>query len=320
MTRKLNLQRLKNKVAQLNGERPATTRKSVFWSPQLPKGEASHEYMVYLLPFPDQDDYPFKERWFYYALGNMKGPDGKSLKDKNGRYINAPLTLKQFGEADPVDELIRKLWDEEGKEEEEAKQDREDAKKLFASQTAYVPVIVKGEESLGVRLWKFSSKNVYERLIELFVKHETYGVLNDPENARWLTVKLVEVPKKKAPMNKKISAIDPEFANEPLSEDSEQIAKWLKEVPDLDDALKFQRHDYDGLKELLVMWSESGQDDDKIAEEGTEGAKVEATEDSEKKAPKKRGRPKKKKEEPQNKEEALQELNDKFFDDDDDDE
>jgi hypothetical protein len=313
--KKLDLNRLKNKVAQLKGEKTTSTRTSIFWTPQLPKGEKEHEYQVYLLPWGPDSDYPFEERWFYYTLGNMKDEKGFSLKDENGRFIQAPLTLKQFGEDDPVEELIRKLWSKEGKEEQEAKQDQEDAKLLFASQTAYIPVIVKGEESLGPRLWKFSSKKVYERLVELFMKHEKYGVLNDPENCRWITVPVVEDPNKKFPMNKKIGNIDPDFDKAPLSEDPAKIKEWLSNIPDLDETLKYQRYDYDSLKKLLLMWAENTSKPAEIDEsEGTEAAKPEKTEKAPKKAP-----PRKNKEqEPLSKEDALKELDDFMNDDDDD--
>ena len=324
MARKLNLSKLKDKVAQLKGEKKTSNRKSIFWTPQLPKGETSAEYLVFMLPWQDLEDYPFKERWFYYSLGNMKDAEGNSMKNEQGHYIKAPLTLKQFGEQDPVDDLIRKLWDIEGKEEDEAKQDREDAKKLFSSQTAYVPVIVKGEESLGVRLWKFSSKVVYERLIELFMK-DRIGDLNDPTNDIWLTVKVVEEPKKPFPLNKKIGSIDLELLDRaPLSDDKEQIEGWLGSIPDLDEALKYQRYDHDGLRKLLFMWADSGAAESALATSGTgteggaKGAKKEDKEDEDK--PKKRGRSSKKKveEEPKNREEALKELSE-FMDDDDDD-
>lgn len=317
MARKLDLSKLKSKVAQLKGDNKTSVRKSIFWSAPLPKGQKSAEYEVFMVPWPDLEDYPFKEKWFYYELGNMKDSTGNSLKDENGRFIKAPLTLKQFGEADPVDDLIRKLWDKEGKEKEEAKNDQEAAKKLFSSQTVYVPVIIKGEEALGVRLWKFSSKKVYERLIELFMKDKV-GDLNDPSNDIWISIKVEEEPSKKWPMNKKIGSIDLELLDRrPLSEDQEQIDKWVSEVPDLDEALKFQKYTSEGLRKLLVMWADSG-DGEVDPSEGTEGAK-------EKEAPeedKKRSRPKKKKEEeksdPKSKAEAMKKL-EGFLDDDDDD-
>lgn len=309
MKRKLDLNKLKNKVARLKGEK-TSSRQSIFWTPRLPKGDTSAEYQVFLVPWPDLEDYPFKERWFYYSLGNMKDADGRSLKDENGRYIKAPLTLKQFGEDDPVENLIRQLWNTEGKEEEEAKQDREDAKNLFAAQTAYIPVIVKGEEELGVRIWKFSSKTVYERLIELFMKPKV-GVLNDPENDIWLSINVVEEPKKKFPMNKKIGSIDLELLDRaPLSDDPEKIEKWLNNVPDLDKALESQKYDFEGLKKLLLLWTETADPtEEKMKDAGTEGGKS-----------KKKTRSKKKKEEPKTKEQVMKELEEFEGDDDDEDE
>jgi len=320
--KKLDLNRLKNKVAQLKGEKPSqtSTRKSVFWSAPLPKGETTKEYSVFLLPWSQDCDYPFEERWFYYALGSMKDEKGFSLKNDKGDFISAPLTLKQFGEPDPIAELLKELWSKEGKEEEEAKQDIEDAKKLSAQQTAYIPVIVKGEESLGPRLWKISSKKIYERLVELFMKQADYGNLIDPENQRWITVTVVEEPKKKYPMNKSIKSVDPKFSKEPLSESQEQIEEWLNNIPNLEDALSSVKYDYNGLKKLLKMWTESVQQTSVDEGEGTEGAssvqKVEKKEDDKKKS----SRPKKKDEEPMKKEEALKELDSFFNDDDDEDE
>jgi hypothetical protein len=286
MVKKLNLDKLKNNLARLSGERPRTSRKSIFWTPQLPDGETSIEYKVYLLPWPDQEDYPFKELWFYYALGGQK--------DENGRFIKAPLTLKQFGEPDPVQASIDELWDSTEVDENGVNQDKELAKKLFASQTAYIPLIVEGEEELGPRLWKFSSSFVHKRLTELFMKYDDYGVLNDPDNARWLTVSVVHVAGKKKPMNKKIGAVDPEFKNRPLSEDPEQIEKWLNGVPELMEAVKWQRHDYAGLQKLLENFANSATPtDEEVNDSGTEHhAAAEAP--SKEPAPKKKGHKSKK--------------------------
>jgi len=312
--KKLDLTKLKNKVAQLKGEKQTTARKSVFWSPSLPKGETTKEWGVYLLPWRPDCDYPFEERWFYYELGNMKDEKGWSLKNDKGDFISAPLTLRQFGEPDPIAELLKELWSKEGKEEEEAKQDVEAAKKLSAQQTAYIPVIVKGEESLGPRLWKISSKKVYERLVELFLKQDEYGNLMDPDNHRWITVTVVEEPKKKYPMNKSIKSVDPKFSKEPLSEKPEQIEEWLSNIPDLEEALRPVKYDYHGLKKLLKLWTEQVQPQQVDEGEGTEGA---AAKPDKKEDDKKKSRPKKKDEEPMKKEEALKEL-DSFFNDDDD--
>ena len=50
-----------------------------------------------ILSFPDNDGQPFKERWFYYNIGNNPG-------------LLAP---HQFGKPDPIQELINKLISED---------------------------------------------------------------------------------------------------------------------------------------------------------------------------------------------------------------
>ena len=78
---------IRRKVAQLSGN---ARRGSAFWRPE------EGEHTVRIVPFTDNDGQPFKERWFYYNVGENRG-------------ILAP---KQFGKPDPIQELINKLRDE----------------------------------------------------------------------------------------------------------------------------------------------------------------------------------------------------------------
>ena len=50
----------------------------------------------------------------------------------------------------------------------------------------YVPVLVRGEESEGVKFWGFG-KNVYQELLGFFADPD-YGDLTDPVNGRDVTV------------------------------------------------------------------------------------------------------------------------------------
>jgi hypothetical protein len=294
MARKLNLAKLQKNLSKLKGEKPKNeTRKSVFWSPEIGKHE------VYILPWSEEEEYPFQERWFYFALGGMK--------DENGRWVKAPLTLKQFGKEDPIQKRIDELWNSDDNA------DKELAKKLFSNQTVYLPIIVKGEEELGPRLWRFSGKAVYTRLTQLFMDYEKYGVLNDPENERWIEVEVVPVEGKKPPLNKKTLPPDPAFTNAPLSEDPEQIKTWLNSIPDLDEALKWQKKNAEELETMLQRWANSGASEE-------EEDKSEAKEHTPKKSTKKASKKKSKKETVASKEEALAKLNEFMDDDDDEDE
>ena len=122
---------IKKKLDQLSGN---NKKSSSNWRPQ--EGE---EYTVRLLSFPDNDGQPFKELWFYYNIGNNRG-------------ILAPY---QFGnKEDPFQELITKLRDEATKESYEL------AKKLYPKMRCYAPVLVRGEEEKGVRIWGFGKDGV----------------------------------------------------------------------------------------------------------------------------------------------------------------
>ena len=83
---------IRKKLDRLSGN---TKNRSVTWRPT--EGE---EHTVRLLSFPDNDGQPFKELWFYYNIGKERG-------------LLAP---NQFGDPDPIQELITKLREEGSKE------------------------------------------------------------------------------------------------------------------------------------------------------------------------------------------------------------
>ena len=132
---------IRRKLGQLSGQ---NRRSNVMWRPK--EGE---EYTIRLLAFSDNDGQPFKERYFYYNIGNNPG-------------LLAPY---QFGNPDPIQELITKLRDDGSKESYEL------AKKLYPKMRTYAPVIVRGEEDRGVRLWAFG-KTVYQSILNLMLDED----------------------------------------------------------------------------------------------------------------------------------------------------
>ena len=123
--------------------------KKEFWRPE--DGETT----IRLLPTPDGD--PFKEYWFHYNLG------------KNPGFLSPK---KNFGEECPLDSFVRQLY-KEGSDESIKM-----AKDLSARQRFFSPVLVRGEEDQGVRLWGFS-KTTYESLLNIVLDPE-YGDITDP--------------------------------------------------------------------------------------------------------------------------------------------
>jgi hypothetical protein len=139
----IDLSKMKAKLSAVNN-RGGGTKKSQFWRPE------DGEQTIRILPTPDGD--PFKEFYFHYNLG------------KNAGFLSPK---KNFGEDDPLDKFIRQLFDEST--EESIKM----AKSLMARQRFFSPVIVRGQEDQGVKIWGYG-KTVYEQLLNLVLNPE-YG-------------------------------------------------------------------------------------------------------------------------------------------------
>ena len=138
--------------AKLNAvqNRGGGSKKSQFWRPE------DGEQTIRIVPTADGD--PFKEFFFHYNLG------------KNAGFLSPK---KNFGEDDPLDAFIRQLFNE-GTEESTKM-----AKSLMARQRFFSPVIVRGQEEEGIKIWGYG-KTVYEQLLNLVLNPE-YGDITDPQ-------------------------------------------------------------------------------------------------------------------------------------------
>jgi|TARA_R110000824_G_scaffold5670_10_gene26136 hypothetical protein len=140
----LKKMRAKLTTLQSKGER----KSDLFWRP------SDGEQTIRIVPTADGD--PFKEFWFHYDVGGNPG----FLSPK-----------RNFGEDDPLDSFVRQLW-KEGSEDSVKM-----AKKLSARQRFFSPVIVRGEEDKGVRIWGYG-KMAYQELLNL-VLNPDYGDITD---------------------------------------------------------------------------------------------------------------------------------------------
>ena len=211
------LDKIKSKLDQLTGQAPR--RNQTFWRPDV------GEHTIRLLPFKDNDGQPFKERWFYYDI--VDGPG-----------ILAPVKM---GMPDPVNEFAQKLY------KDGSDSSRELAKKLRPKMRAYAPVVVRGEEEKGVRLWAFGQM-VYTGLLRLFLD-EDYGDITDPKEGFDVKVSVTQVPGRKWPQTDVKARPRPSV----LSEDMTQSQSWLDTIPDLNQI--YELKSYDEIKQVLDNWS-----------------------------------------------------------------
>ena len=212
---------IRKKLERLSGN---NKNRSSSWRPT--EGE---EHTVRLLSFPDNDGQPFKELWFYYNIVKERGL----------------LTPHQFGDADPIQELINKLREEGSKESYEL------AKKLYPKMRTYAPVIVRGEEDKGVQIWGFG-KMVYQALLGLMLD-EDYGDITDPLEGRDIKVVCSKQPGKKWAMTE----VRPRGKQSNLSENSSNAKEWLSNIPNIDDL--FECKSYDELSKIVNDWIGEGE-------------------------------------------------------------
>jgi len=220
----IDLDAIRNKLNQLSGN---NSRRNMMWRPQ--EGE---EATIRLLSFPDNDGQPFKERWFYYNIGNNPG-------------LLAPY---QFGQPDPIQDLINKLRDDSTKESYEL------AKKLYPKMRSYTPVIVRGEEDRGVRLWSFG-KTVYQSLLN-YMLDEDYGDITDPTEGRDVKVVCTKPPGRMWATTE----VRPRGKQSKLSSNTKQAKEWLDNIPNLDDM--YTCKSYDELEKIINDWLNGDDDSD----------------------------------------------------------
>jgi hypothetical protein len=171
--------------------------KSVFWRPE------DGEQTIRLLPTADGD--PFKQYWFHYNLG------------KNPGFLSPK---KNFGEDDPLDGFIRQLYNDGGDESIKM------AKNLSARQRFFSPVLVRGEEGEGVRLWGYG-KMAYKELLNLVLNPE-YGDITDVNEGTDLVINYGKPAGAQFPQ----TTITPRRRPSSLAKTDEEIKSMLDQIPD----------------------------------------------------------------------------------------
>ena len=238
----MDLSLLKQKLDGLQQKPQSSGQKTdytkIFWRPTVGKQQ------VRIVPSAYNSANPFKELKFYYGITN--------------KVMISPLN---FGEKDPIYLFAQKLREEYNKENYVL------AKKLDAKTRIFAPVVVRGEEDKGVRLWQFG-KQVYEELLALAVDDEI-GDYTDVAGGRDLTVETVGPESTGTPYNK--SSVRVRLKTSPLSEDSTTVETWLKEQPNPEEL--FKRYTFDEMKSALEKWlspEDAAEEGDIISEPATD--------------------------------------------------
>lgn len=159
----VDLSKLKNRLSSLTSKNNQT---QLLWKPK------AGEQVIRIVPYKYQPDNPFIELKFHYGIGG---------KDSSGNQVNKTyLSPDTFHRPDPIVEFSNRLKKNGSKEDWRRGKDMEPKMRTF------VPVIVRGEEELGVRFWGFG-KQVYQDILS-FMADPDYGDITDLLNGKDVTV------------------------------------------------------------------------------------------------------------------------------------
>lgn len=238
----MNLDLIKKKLEQINEQSQERQDNSALrWVP------ANGKSQIRIVPSVENPDNPFTELMFYYKLSKYP-----------------ILALTNFNEQDPVEEFIETL---------RATNDKDNwslSGKISARPRYFVPVIVRGEEDKGVRIWSISS-TIYKALLSLAADEEI-GDFTDIKDG---TDMIVEKTPPATQGGFADITIRAKRSSSPLSEDKAELKKWLTEQPKPLDL--FRKPTYDWLKKQLKAFVEGKPvEDTPAAEEKKEDKKEEA--------------------------------------------
>ena len=216
----MDLNAIRKRLGQLQ---TTNNRTSSLWKPQPGKTQ------IRIVPYTFNKDNPFIELFFHYNLNN--------------RSYLSPIS---FGRPDPIEEFAQKLKGSGNKE------DYQLSKKLEAKMRTFTPVIVRGEESQGVKFWGFG-KTVYQELLSIIADPD-YGDITDAVNGRDVVVEFISAEESGASFPKTNIRVKPNQT--PISDEPsvlELVKTSQKDITEI-----YQEQSYEDLTGILNEWLNPG--------------------------------------------------------------
>ena len=188
-----------------------------YWKPKQ-----EGKYQIRIVPSVLNKENPFQEVFVHYGFSKF------------------PIyALTNWNEKDPIVEFSKQLRGTSEKENWQL------AKKLDPKMRVFAPVVVRGEEDKGVRLWEFG-KEIYMQLLGI-AEDEDYGDFTDINDGRDFTVEAVMGDIGGRQGIKCSIRVKPKTS--PLGTDKTQLKSWLSEQPNV---LELQKKmSFEDLKSVL---------------------------------------------------------------------
>ena len=217
----MDINAIKQRLSSLQSS--GAKKEKVDYSKYYWKPKAEGKYQIRVVPSVLNKSNPFQEVFVHYGFSKF------------------PIyALTNWGEKDPIVEFAKSLRTTQEKENWQL------AKKLDPKMRVFAPVVVRGEEEKGVRLWEFG-KEIYMQLLGI-AEDEDYGDFTDISEGRDFTVDVVTGDIGGRQGLKSSIRVKPKTS--PLGSDKETIKMWLTEQPNV---LELQRKTaFDDLKTILA--------------------------------------------------------------------
>jgi len=213
----MDINAIKSRLTTLQA---TSNTKDNFWKPDPGK------QVVRIVPYKHNKDNPFIELFFHYSLGNNK----------------TYMSPASFGRPDPVAEFADKLKSTGNKDE------WIQGKRLEPKMRTFVPVIVRGKESEGVKFWGFG-KTVYQELLGVIADPD-YGDITDATGGRDIMVERQTPAEAGNQYGKTTVRVKPNQST--ITDDKTILEGVLNNQSDLTEL--YTEPSYDELKEVLANY------------------------------------------------------------------
>jgi len=234
----MDLDAIKSRLNQLQN-----TQTNAFWKPQPGKSQ------IRIVPYKFDKNNPFSELFFHYSLVPNK-------------TVLSPLS---YGRPDPVQQFADKLKSTGNKDE------WIQGKRIEPKMRTFVPVVVRGEESEGVKFWGFG-KTVYQELLGIIADPD-YGDISDSLTGRDIVVERQTPAEAGNQYGKTTIRVKPNVTA--LSDDSNSLTKLLDEQPDIKEL--YNEPTFDELKEHLSNFLNPSDSTEETTEKEPEMVTTEAS-------------------------------------------
>ena len=209
--------------------------KSLFWKPSVGK------QVIRIVPSKFNKSTPFSELYFHYGIGRP--------------VMISPIN---FDEKDPLVEFAKQLRKTDNPENWKL------AKKLEPKVRYFAPIIVRGMEDEGVKIWQFG-KELYSSFLQMAMDEEV-GDFTDVASGRDIKLN-TEGPEMTGTKYNRTTA-SPSMKVTPLDADASKVESWLENQKDPKEV--FKQIPYDEMKSNLEAWltpEDSPQEGDIIDDE-----------------------------------------------------